>query len=128
MECNPSEPDELLLKHAGHSGAKIFDQIKVDSIEFELYPHDGFIAEDHLANPGRPVSAVRSRKDGARGTIKFNYLIDGSGRNGVISTKYLKNRRFNEGLKNIAIWSYWKDAKRYNQGEHNENSPRSSRL
>ncbi|OKL55388.1 hypothetical protein UA08_09365 [Talaromyces atroroseus] len=118
-----SESDELLFRHAGKSGAKTFDQTKVDSIEFEPYPHDGFIAEDRLANPGRPVSAAWSRKDGTSGTIKFDYLIDGSGRNGIISTKYLKNRRFNEGLKNIAIWSYWKGAKRYKQGQDNENSP-----
>lgn len=69
------------------------------------------------------MSASWSRKDGTSGTINFDYLIDGSGRNGIISTKYLKNRRFNEGLKNIAIWSYWKGAKRYKQGEDNENSP-----
>lgn len=118
-----SESDELLFKHAGKSGAKTFDQTKVDSLQFEPYPHDGFTSEDRLANPGRPVSAAWSRKDGTSGTIKFDYLIDGSGRNGIISTKYLKNRRFNEGLKNIAIWSYWKGAKRYKQGEENENSP-----
>ncbi|KAH6692166.1 hypothetical protein BKA61DRAFT_584771 [Leptodontidium sp. MPI-SDFR-AT-0119] len=118
-----SESDELLFKHAGKSGAKTFDETKVNSLEFTPYPHDGFITEDRLANPGRPVSASWSRKDGTSGTINFDYLIDGSGRNGIISTKYLKNRRFNEGLKNIAIWSYWKGAKRYKQGEDNENSP-----
>lgn len=40
-----------------------------------------------------------------------------------MSTKYLKNRRFNEGLKNIANWTYWKGAKRFNVGQPNENSP-----
>ncbi|KAG9229990.1 hypothetical protein BJ875DRAFT_507594 [Amylocarpus encephaloides] len=75
-----SESDELLFKHAGKSGAKTFDQTKVNSLEFEPYPHDGFTAEDRLANPGRPVSAAWSRKDGTSGTINFDYLIDGSGR------------------------------------------------
>lgn len=53
----------------------------------------------------------------------FDYLVDASGRNGIVSTKYLKNRRFNEGLKNIANWTYWKGAKRFNVGQPNENSP-----
>jgi hypothetical protein len=47
--------------------------------------------------------------------IKFEYLIDASGRNGIKSNKYLKNRSFNEGLKNIANWTYWKGAKRFSQ-------------
>ncbi|EED13806.1 conserved hypothetical protein [Talaromyces stipitatus ATCC 10500] len=85
-----SESDELLFKHAGKSGAKTFDKTKVDSIEFEPYLHDGFVAEDRLANPGRPVSAAWSRKDGTSGTINFDYLIDGSGRNGPEKYRHLE--------------------------------------
>ena len=118
-----SESDELIFRHAAESGAKIFDGTKVESITFEPYPHTGYTSDAHLANPGRPVSATWSRKDGSTGNIKFEYLIDASGRNGVISTKYLKNRQFNLGLKNIANWAYWKGARRYNAGGPNENSP-----
>ncbi|KAL9078950.1 MAG: hypothetical protein Q9157_002134 [Trypethelium eluteriae] len=100
-----------------------FDGTKVDSLTFEPHQQDGFTTEYHLANPGRPVSATWSCKDGTTGTIKFEYLIDASGRNGIMSTKYLKNRKFNEGLKNIANWTYWKGAKRFNVGKDNENSP-----
>jgi hypothetical protein len=50
-----------------------------------------------MANPGRSVSASWSRKDGTSGTINFDYLVDGSGRNGIISTKYLKNCRSTKG-------------------------------
>jgi len=114
----------MIFRHAASSGAKTFDGTKVDSITFEDYPQDGFDADVHLSNPGRPVSANWSRKeDGTTGTIKFDYIIDASGRNGIISTKYLKNRRHNEGLKNIANWTYWKGAKRFNPGQKNENSP-----
>lgn len=118
-----SESDELMFRHAASSGAKTFDATKVDSLAFEPYPHDGFTDEARLANPGQPVSANWSRKDGSTGTIKFEYIIDASGRTGLISTKYIKNRRFNERLKNIANWTYWKGAKRFNMGENNENSP-----
>lgn len=119
-----SESDELIFKHAASSGAKTFDGTKVDSLTFEDYPHEGFTEEARLSNPGRPVSATWSRKeDGGKGTINFDYVIDASGRNGLISTKYMKNRRFNERLKNIANWTYWKGTKRYAAGEKNENSP-----
>jgi flavine halogenase len=118
-----SESDELIFRHAEKSGAKTFDGTKVDSLTFEPYPQEGFDIESRLANPGRPVSAAWSRKDGTSGTIKFDYIIDASGRNGIMSTKYLKNRKFNEGLKNIANWTYWKGAKRFKPGAENENSP-----
>ncbi|KAK4155039.1 hypothetical protein C8A00DRAFT_32123 [Chaetomidium leptoderma] len=120
-----SEADELLFRHAASNGAQVFDATKVDAIEWEPYPDTGnaFTAEARLANPGRPVSARWSRKDGTSGVVAFDYLVDASGRNGIVSTKYMKNRRFNERLKNIANWGYWKGARRFAAGEHNENSP-----
>ena len=30
-----------------------------------------------------------------------------------MSTRYLKNRRFNESLKNVAMWTYWRDTDLY---------------
>lgn len=118
-----SEADELLLRHAESSGANVFESTKVNSIEFvndntveSLDGHDGL-------NPGRPVSASWSRKDGSSGTIAFKYILDASGRHGIMSTKYLKNRTFNQSLKNIANWAYWKDGGIYEPGTHKEGSP-----
>lgn len=118
-----SESDEMIFRYAEKCGAKVFDGTKVDEIMFEPYDQDGFDRKIRLANPGRPVSARWSRKDGTTGSINFDYIVDASGRNGIISTKYLKNRRLNEALKNIANWTYWKGAKRFSPGEKNENSP-----
>lgn len=118
-----SESDEMIFRYAEKCGAKVFDGTKVDEITFEPYDQEGFDRKIRLANPGRPVSAKWSRKDGTTGSIDFDYVVDASGRNGIISTKYLKNRRLNEALKNIANWTYWKGAKRFNPGEKNENSP-----
>jgi hypothetical protein len=118
-----SESDDLIFRHAAESGAKTFDGTKVESFTFEPYPYGEYTSDAHLANPGRPVSATWSRKDGSTGSIKFEYLVDASGRNGLMSTKYLKNRQFNSGLKNIANWTYWKGARRFNPGGANENSP-----
>ncbi|PNY28268.1 RadH flavin-dependent halogenase [Tolypocladium capitatum] len=117
-----SESDELLFKHAGKSGAQTFQGVKVDALEFE--PYDGeFPSCGKVANPGRPVSAQWSTKDGRSGTIAFQYLVDATGRAGITSTKYLKNRKFNEGLKNLAIWGYYKGALHWSEGTPRENQP-----
>lgn len=115
-----SEGDEILFKHAGESGAKIFDETKVDSIEFES---GGESTNSALPNPGRPVSATWKRKDGTSGRISFKYLVDATGRQGLLSTKYLKNRHYNQGLKNIANWGYWKGAGAYGKDTKREGSP-----
>ena len=109
-----------MFKHAGKSGAKTFDGVKVNTIDF--VPLDGKIGTVD-SEPGRPVSATWSRKDGSSGVVKFEYLIDGSGRAGLVSTKYLKNRRYNQGLKNIAMWGYWEGAAQHGVGTAREAQP-----
>ena len=118
-----SEADDLIFRHAGKEGASIFDGTKVDDLEFVPYDDIEFTTAVKLANPGKPVAANWSRKDGSSGRIEFDYIVDASGRAGIISTKYLKNRKLNEGLKNIANWTYWKGAARYGEGSEKQNSP-----
>ncbi|KAK3323013.1 hypothetical protein B0H66DRAFT_442669, partial [Apodospora peruviana] len=91
-----SESDMLMFEHASHCGARVFDHNKVESIGFD--------------GQGQPTSARwLSRKDGgSTGTIRVEYLVDATGRAGLLSTKYLKNRKFNQGIKNLANWGYWK--------------------
>ena len=110
-----SEADELLFKHAAECGVKTFDETKVASIEFQTDGQTSF--------PGRPVSATWTRKDGSSGTISLDYLVDASGRAGLISTKYLKSRSYNQGLKNIANWGYWRGGGTYGVGTYKEGSP-----
>ncbi|EFX04254.1 flavin-dependent halogenase O-methyltransferase bifunctional protein [Grosmannia clavigera kw1407] len=115
-----SEADDLLFKHAADCGAKTFDGTKVTSIEFA--PQDQ-VGEAGANTVGRPMSATWSRKNGSSGTITFDYLVDASGRAGMVSTKYLKNRSFNQGLKNIASWGYWKGGGVHGVGTHKEGAP-----
>ncbi|RYO95278.1 hypothetical protein DL762_000161 [Monosporascus cannonballus] len=42
------------------------------------------------------------------------------GRMGIMSTKYLENRHFNQGLKNAASWGYWQGTGRYGVGTPQE--------
>ena len=112
-----------MFRHAGQCGAEIFDGVKVDSIEFVPWENQDMTVDSSLLNPGRPVSASWSRKDGTSGKIKFDYLVDASGRAGLVSTKYLKNRKNNQGLKNIANWGYWKGAEDYAPGTPRQGQP-----
>ncbi|KAK3378643.1 hypothetical protein B0T24DRAFT_520866 [Lasiosphaeria ovina] len=117
-----AESDKLMLDYAGESGARVFQGVKVDSIVFDSAAD--FPLDDKVGNPGRPVAAAWTRKsDGTSGAINFDYVVDASGRNGIISTKHLKNRKFNQALKNVANWSYWKGAKTYAPGTDMEGSP-----
>lgn len=107
----------MLFRHAAKSGAKAFDGIKVNSVAFTPSPTPN-------PGPGRPVSAAYTRKsDGVSGVINFDYIVDASGRAGVLNTKYLKNRMYNQGLKNVANWAYWKTTGKYGKGTPRENSP-----
>ena len=119
-----SEADDIMLKYAAECGAKVFEGTKVSAIDF--VPADESMIDPNdsrVANPGRPVSATWTRKDGSTGTISFEYLVDASGRQGLVSTKYMKNRQYNQSLKNIATWGYWNGAKRYAVGTERENQP-----
>jgi len=87
-----------MLRHAESDGATVFEETKVTEVQFEG------------GNPNnRAISATWLSKKGQTGTISFDHIIDASGRNGIICTKYLKNRTYNEDLRNVAVWGYWKN-------------------
>ncbi|KAJ7480174.1 putative halogenase [Mycena galericulata] len=97
-----SEFDEILLRHAETCGATVREGVKVTKINFN--------------DANTPVSAEWEGKDGnsvTSGIIKFDYLVDASGRHGIMSTKYLRNRRVNTSLRNVACWGYWKGTSMY---------------
>lgn len=114
-----SEFDDILFKNAATNGASVHDGTKVTAIHF--IPSD---STAYTTEPGRPIAADYVSKSGVSGTIKFDYLVDASGRAGVMSTKYLKeNRRINQSLKNVAVWGYWKGGAKYAPGTKRENAP-----
>lgn len=98
--------DNILLQHAKECGVKVFEQTKVNEVGWE---------------GDRPVSASYTSIHGS-GTIAFDYVVDASGRTGIISTKYLKNRKMNPTLKNVAVWGYWKNCGRYKPGTNRQDA------
>lgn len=107
-----SEFDKLMLDHASSQGARVFEGIEVRSLTFD--PN------------GRPCSARWQARDGANGhgeesgEISFDYLIDASGRAGVMATHYLRSRRYHNIFQNIAIWGYWDNANRMATGREGD--------
>ncbi|KZT05768.1 FAD/NAD(P)-binding domain-containing protein [Laetiporus sulphureus 93-53] len=107
-----SEMDDLLLRHAEESGVQVFEETRVESIDFEGDPATS-----------RPVAAHWRTKRGETGVSTFDWLIDASGRAGIMSTKYLDNRVMRESLRNVAVWGYWKDVQKKHVGTERENAP-----
>ncbi|KZT50408.1 FAD/NAD(P)-binding domain-containing protein [Calocera cornea HHB12733] len=101
-----SEIDEMMLRYAEKSGVKVFEQFENN-------------------DPAkRPISAQwKCTPDGSEGITSFDYLVDASGRHGIMSTKYLKNRKFNASLNNVACWGYWKGTERYMPGTERDSAP-----
>ncbi len=106
-----SEFDQLLLEHAKSQGVQVYEGVEVRGLSF-----DG----------DRPRSAKWAQVTGDQsidrkaptGEINFDYLIDASGRAGVVSTKYLHNRHYHNAFQNVALWGYWKNAGRMEHAPH----------
>jgi flavin-dependent dehydrogenase len=102
FQVRRAEFDQLLLEHSKSQGVKVFEGTEIRHLSF-----DG----------DRPRSATWSQPGGATGEISFDFLIDASGRAGIMATRYLKNRRQHNVFQNMAIWGYWKNVKRLPNGQ-----------
>ncbi|KAG5636049.1 hypothetical protein H0H81_009245 [Sphagnurus paluster] len=125
------------MNHSRTSGASVYELTKVKSISFSAEEPDKPVSVtwSHTPPP-EPISPPISRAASERsfgedertqasvtGLTTFEYIIDATGRAGIISTKYLKNRHFNASLKNIAVWGYWTNTGVYGVGTHKEGAP-----
>lgn len=96
-----SDFDQCLLDHAREHGADVCQGVEVRKLTFaETEPERPVGAV--LAPTGRPADAWE---------MSFDYLVDASGRNGLMATRYLDNRYYHEVFKNVAIWGYWENAR-----------------
>lgn len=99
FQVERSKFDHLLLKHAAAQGAAVYEGFEIKGIDFDP--------------TGRPVSArwAKRKDEGQTGEITFEYLIDASGRSGVMASHYLRNRKYHRVFQNVAAWGYWKNAR-----------------
>jgi flavin-dependent dehydrogenase len=98
FQVERSRFDHLLLRHARSQGAAVHEGVEVQSLDFD--------------ETGRPCRAHWVRRDdpGVSGVTAFDYLIDASGRNGIMASRYLRNRKYHRVFQNVALWGYWEGA------------------
>ncbi|KAF8895697.1 hypothetical protein CPB84DRAFT_1258377 [Gymnopilus junonius] len=134
----------MLLNHARSTGVSVYEQTKVESISFSSVNSEMPISVSWAHTPppcppSPPASPTDSKFSGffppnfpinrthdsglIHGVTKFAYLIDATGRAGIMSTQYLKNRHFNASLKNIAVWGYWRNVGKYGSGSSRYGAP-----
>ncbi|AEA60205.1 NAD(P)/FAD-dependent oxidoreductase [Burkholderia gladioli] len=95
-QVDRAQYDEILLRNASHQGAQVIEGATVKRVLF-----DG----------ERAVAAewTRAGEDELH-TVRFDHVIDASGRHGVLSQQHFDMRQQHEVFQNVAMWSYWSGA------------------
>lgn len=94
-EVDRAEYDEILLRNAAAQGAEVVEKATVKNVVF-----DG----------DRPVAVQWVHDGGEVRTTHFRYLVDASGRTGVLAKQHLDTRTRHEVFQNVAVWAYWNGA------------------
>ena len=82
--------DKLLLDHARESGAEVREETTVEAIEF---------ANEEVQLRAKP-------KGGAAGELRARYLIDASGRNSLVGSKFKLKKNY-EHLQKVSIFAHY---------------------
>src|SRR5579863_7600653 len=119
FQVDRAEFDHLLLEHAKSQGVKVFEGTEIRSLSFDgNRPRSAAWSQAILADPQSESdnsvadSHYISVGGGETGEISFEYLVDASGRAGVMAMHYLKNRHYHNAFQNVAIWGYWTGTRR----------------
>ncbi len=89
--------DELLLRNAARLGAEV---------------HEGVSVEDVITEGDRVVGVRAKRTDtGETWSPTAKYVVDATGQNALLA-KRAGDRQYVEGLRSLALWSYWEGAGR----------------
>jgi|SRR5580704_838708 flavin-dependent dehydrogenase len=91
-----AEFDHILLKNSMRLGAKVQEQTKVKDIDVKSSPDS--------------VSVVAVDENGKETTHHGRFLIDASGRDAMLGSKY-GWRQLREELDRTAVWSHWAPVK-----------------
>ncbi|MFD5324900.1 NAD(P)/FAD-dependent oxidoreductase [Streptomyces sp. NPDC127092] len=91
------EFDKTLLDHARDQGVRVHEETAVRAVEFD---------DEGRATAGEWISAA-----GHQGVTSFRYVVEASGRAGLLTARQLRTRRFHDAFRNVATWGYWRGAK-----------------
>ena len=91
FQCERSQFDDVLLRNAAAAGARVLQEARVLGV---------------ITDGGR-IAGVRYVHDGAEHEARARYVMDASGRAGVISHQHLRSRRSNEKLQMVAYYRHY---------------------
>lgn len=95
-QVDRSEFDSLLLDHARESGVRVSTGVAARAVRFE---------------GDRPAAVECAPREGEPYVIDdFDFLIDATGRYGLLSNRHFGDRESLANLRNVAIWGYWENA------------------
>ncbi|HLQ28677.1 MAG TPA: NAD(P)/FAD-dependent oxidoreductase [Ktedonobacteraceae bacterium] len=95
-----SEFDHLLLEHAKSQGVHVHEGVEIRQVTFD--------GERPCRASWAQVAQVGDSSQS--GEISFDFLVDASGRAGILATHYFKSRHYHSAFQNVALWGYWKGA------------------
>ncbi|MEY2831684.1 MAG: hypothetical protein RLZZ574_942 [Cyanobacteriota bacterium] len=95
---NRARFDKLLLEHAEDTGAQVLQEAEVKKLIFE----------------GERIVGVEYEYQGQRHEARARFVVDASGRAGVISKQHFKLRKMNGKLKNVAVFQQYKNVAKEN--------------
>lgn len=100
--------DALLLDNAREKGVDVQHGVAAKSVDFDDTGRPRAVhcvreetEEQGPERPGKESFTV----DG------FDFLVDASGRSGLLSAQHFRNRRQHRYFRNVALWSYWDNAR-----------------
>jgi flavin-dependent dehydrogenase len=97
FQVTRSEFDKLLLEHARESGAEVREQTSVESVEF---------TDTGVTVDWRNVQKPAPNGSAPNGRITARYLIDASGRNSLLGTKFNLKKTYRH-LQKLSIFAHY---------------------
>lgn len=83
--------DQVLLEHAATQGVEVTQGALVKAVRFD----------------GDRAVGAEWMQEGRRRGAGFDFVVDASGRAGVLSAQHFKNRQPHDIFRNVAIWGYY---------------------
>ncbi|MFF0491938.1 NAD(P)/FAD-dependent oxidoreductase [Nocardia sp. NPDC004068] len=96
-QVDRAEFDDLLLRNASDQGVEVIEQATVRNVLFDANERPTAVEWTLLGD-----DEVR--------TTEFDFLVDASGRAGLLSRQHFNMRKPHPAFRNLAVWSYWTGA------------------
>jgi flavin-dependent dehydrogenase len=107
FQVTRAEFDKVLLDHARESGVEVHEETAVESVEFtEDEVHVRWRDARRGVKTGQRSGFDRGQDGACPSTVRARYLIDASGRNSVVGSKFKLKRNY-EHLQKVSIFAHY---------------------